>query len=426
MAAAPRPEGSYLPGAAKDGALQYMVLRDLRSTHVRRARVMIVVTSILIMLIFGYWAAFFASERRWGIFAVDCGMILLGGLAWWLVIRERIFAAATTLGISLIPTLLCMAIFLDVPSDQVPRSIHHYLIPAALGSYLILRGESARVAHAIALVCLVAVVALDSSGFAVRTEYALPDEVRRIGTWVNNGLAMLALYLLVNVFVGDINRMEGYLHGANNRFVGLVSGMFPRPIAERLLGSGNAFPERHSNCSVLFADIVGFTSLSERLTPEELVGMLSEVFARFDQCVEQLGLTKIKTIGDAYMVAAGVPRPHPEHARVLVEMAKRMLEDIQHFPQIDLRIGIASGELVAGVIGKSRQIYDVWGDVVNMAARMESHGLPGRVQIDQNCHDLVGRQFEFERRAGITIKGKHGTHDVYLLRPSTPTTAVPT
>lgn len=426
MAAAPRPEGSYLPGAAKDGAAQYMVLRDLRSTHARRARVMIIVTSILIMLIFGYWAAFFASEGRWGIFAVDCGMILLGGLAWWLVIRERIFAAATTLGISLIPTLLCMAIFLDVPSDQVPRSIHHYLIPAALGSYLILRGESARVAHAIALVCLVAVVALDSTNFAVRTEYALPDEVRRIGTWVNNGLAMLALYLLVNVFVGDINRMEGYLHGANNRFVGLVSGMFPRPIAERLLGSGGALPERHSNCSVLFADIVGFTSLSERLKPEELVGMLSQVFTRFDKCVEQLGLTKIKTIGDAYMVASGVPDPHPGHARVMVEMAQRMLEAIRDYPQIDLRIGIASGELVAGVIGESRQIYDVWGDVVNMASRMESHGLPGRVQIDQASHDLVGHMFEFERRAGVTIKGKHGTHDVYLLRPSTPTTGAPT
>jgi adenylate cyclase len=267
---------------------------------------------------------------------------------------------------------------------------------------------------------------LDSTSFAVPTEYALPDDVRRAGTWINNGLAMLVLYLLMNVFVGDINRMEHYLHGANNRFVGLVGAMFPRLIAERLLGSGGAFAERHANCSVLFADIVGFTSLSERLSPEALVDMLSEVFTRFDQCVEQFGLTKIKTIGDAYMVAAGVPQPHPEHARVLVQLAQRMLEEIRDFPQINLRIGIASGELVAGVIGKSRQIYDVWGDVVNMASRMESHGLPGRVQVDQSSHDLVGRFFEFERRAGVTIKGKHGTHDVYLLRTQGPAAAAST
>ncbi|MEO5672448.1 MAG: adenylate/guanylate cyclase domain-containing protein, partial [Ramlibacter sp.] len=248
--------------------------------------------------------------------------------------------------------------------------------------------------------------------------HALPDDIRGVGTWINNILAMSVLYLLVHVFVGDINKMESYLHRANNRFVDLVGGMFPRMIAERLLGTGESFAERHANCSVLFADIVGFTGLSERLRPELLVKMLSEIFARFDHCVEQRGLTKIKTIGDAYMVAAGVPEPNPDHARMLVELAREMLAAVHDVDGIDLRVGIASGELVAGVIGKSRQIYDVWGDVVNMASRMESHGLPGRIQVSESCHALVKPFFDFEERTGVTIKGKGGSHNIYLLRPA--------
>ena len=146
------------------------------------------------------------------------------------------------------------------------------------------------------------------------------------------------------------------------------------------------------------------------------VKLLSEIFARFDQGVEQYGLTKIKTIGDAYMVAAGVPDADSQHARKLVEFGQKMLEIVQSLDGVDLRIGISSGAVVAGVIGHSRQVYDVWGDVVNMASRMESHGLSGHIQVSQDTFDLTRHLFDFEERSDVVIKGKAGVHKAYLLQ----------
>jgi adenylate cyclase len=394
----------------------YMVLRDLGATYARRVRIMVLAASALMILLGFGWAVFFALRGDWTIVAADCLLVLSGVVAIRLTARNRQRAAMVLLSVVLFVLVVGMACFLDVPSVQVPRSIHQFLIPLAVATYLMLKDERAWVRHGLPLVCLAAAVFFGSSNFGFATAYALPESTRGPGTWVNNFSAMAALYLLVYIFVGDINRMESYLHGANNRFVGLVGGMFPRAIAERLLGTGETFAERHANCSILFADIVGFTSITERMRPELLVKMLSEIFVRFDHCVEQRGLTKIKTIGDAYMVAAGVPEANPEHARVLVELAQQMLAEARGFEGIDLRIGIASGELVAGVIGKSRQIYDVWGDVVNMASRMESHGLPGRIQVSESSFVLVRPYFEFEQRASVAIKGKDGSHNVYMLR----------
>lgn len=116
------------------------------------------------------------------------------------------------------------------------------------------------------------------------------------------------------------------------------------------------------------------------------------------------------------MVAAGVPEPVTDHAGVMVELAQEMLNAVRSHPAIELRIGIASGELVAGVIGQSRQVFDVWGDVVNVASRMESQGLPGRIQVSGSCYELTRRRFDYELRTGLAIKGKDGFHDVYLLR----------
>jgi class 3 adenylate cyclase len=399
-----------------NAAADYMVLRDLRATHIRRSRVMVIVSSLAIILIDLYWSGFFVLRGQWQISVFPGLLVVLGVSAVLLAARNRLRSASVLLTVSLFLMLVGMAVFLDIPSAAIPRSVHLFLIPLAVASYLILKYENAWLAHGVPVTCLGAVVFFASTSFGVPTPYALPDEVRVAGGWVNSFSAMGVLYLLVHVFAGDINRMESYLHGANNRFVKLVSGMFPRVIAERLLTSGETFAERHADCSILFADMVGFTRISERMRPEDLVKMLSEVFARFDRCVEQRGLTKIKTIGDAYMVAAGVPEANPDHARVLIELAQQMLGEVRDQDGIELRIGIASGELVAGVIGQSRQVFDVWGDVVNVASRMESHGVPGRIQVSESSFELTRNHFDFERRAGIALKGKQGTHNVYMLR----------
>jgi adenylate cyclase len=169
----------------------------------------------------------------------------------------------------------------------------------------------------------------------------------------------------------------------------------------------DSFPE----VSVLFADIVNFTKFSEGLSPVVLVNVLNDIFTRFDAIADSRGLEKIKTIGDSYMAVAGLPLPSHNHAEGAANMAIDMQEAMKHFNEksnhkLDIRIGISSGAAVAGVIGKKKFLYDVWGDVVNTASRMESQGIPGRIQITDTTRLKLGDQFTLEKRGPIEIRGK--------------------
>ena len=171
--------------------------------------------------------------------------------------------------------------------------------------------------------------------------------------------------------------------------------------------------------SVMFADIAGFTALSSRTSPEALVTMLNELFSLFDGLAEQHGLEKIKTIGDAYMVASGLPEPRTDHAPAMAEMALDMQARIGELSQLlgvdlALRIGIDSGPVTAGVIGRHKFTYDLWGDTVNTASRMESHGVAGRIQVSEATFRKLRGTYEFEARGEIDIKGK-GRLLAYLL-----------
>ncbi len=399
----------------------YMVLRDLRATHVRRARIMVMVSSAFLILLGGGYTVFFALRGDTVAAFVQFLLLVIGGWAGLVMLKGKLRFATFLLLTSLYLVFVGIALFVDVPSAQMPRSAHHGLLPLGVAGYLLLRTENVAWRHGYPIACMLALAWLSSTGFAFDTHFAMPENVRGIAIWVNNLSSFGMLYVLVHIFVGDINQMEGYLFNANNRFVKMVSGMFPKTIAERLLSRGETFAERHADCSILFADIVGFTSLSERLNPEALVTLLTGIFDRFDQDVERMGLTKIKTIGDAYMVASGTPEANEAHAKVLVEFGQKMFAHVRDIEGIDLRIGIASGELVAGVIGQSRQLFDVWGDVVNTAARMESHGVPGRIQVAESTYLLTRDVFAFEPRGEISIKGKEGKHRVYLLADTTAT-----
>jgi class 3 adenylate cyclase len=176
--------------------------------------------------------------------------------------------------------------------------------------------------------------------------------------------------------------------------------------------------------TVLFSDIVGFTELSARLAPDELVRRLDTVFTRFDEIAEELSLEKIKTIGDAYMVAAGIPAPRGDHAEAVCEMALRMRDALAALATelgapVDVRIGLHTGAAVAGVIGKKKFAYDVWGDTVNTASRMESHGVPGAIQVSEATYEATKHLFDFEPRGEITVKGK-GAMKAFLLKGRRP------
>jgi adenylate cyclase len=209
------------------------------------------------------------------------------------------------------------------------------------------------------------------------------------------------------------------LEAEKERSERLLLNILPGPIAQQLKEGHQVIADYFSEATVLFADIVNFTPLSARLHPDELIALLNDIFSGFDRLAEQHALEKIKTIGDAYMVVGGLPRPRPDHAEAVVEMALAMQQQIAHFQRDDgrpfeMRIGIATGPVVAGVIGTRKFAYDLWGDTVNTASRMESHGLPGQIQVTQETYERLSGRYQFELRGTVELKGQ-GRTTAYLL-----------
>ena len=191
----------------------------------------------------------------------------------------------------------------------------------------------------------------------------------------------------------------------------LLLNILPEPIVMRLTQGEKAIADSFSEVSVLFADLVGFATLADHLPPTELVKFLHQIFCIFDQLAQEHGVEKIKTIGDTYMVAGGIPNPRSDHAEAVVEMAMAMQREITRFQQDDgepfqLRIGISTGPVVAGVIGMSKFSYDLWGDTVNVACLMESTGVAGRIQVSPATYESLKDKYLFEERGATLVKGK--------------------
>jgi len=212
---------------------------------------------------------------------------------------------------------------------------------------------------------------------------------------------------------------ERALDLAHARSEELLLNVLPATIATRLKATKGTIADGFTGATVLFADIVGFTTMSSRLTPKRVVEMLNDLFCTFDDLADGLKLEKIKTIGDCYMIVGGLPEPRTDHAVAVAEMALAMLHAVHAIGKttgepIDVRIGVHSGPVVAGVIGKRKFTYDVWGDTVNVASRMESHGVPGAIQISATTRGLLDGKFEMKRRGVIEVKGK-GEMETWLL-----------
>ncbi|MBF2079117.1 MAG: response regulator [Synechococcales cyanobacterium T60_A2020_003] len=204
----------------------------------------------------------------------------------------------------------------------------------------------------------------------------------------------------------------------------LLLNILPEAIAQRLKHGEQTIADNFTDVTVLFADIVNFTEFSGALSPAELVDLLNQIFSTFDQLAVQHGLEKIKTIGDAYLVVGGLPTPRPDHADAVAEMALDMLEAIAQFDvpgtaggdrqPLTMRIGINTGPVGAGVIGIQKFTYDIWGDTVNIASRMESLGVPGRIQVTERTYECLQACYTFEERGWVDVKGK-GQMKTYFL-----------
>jgi adenylate cyclase len=211
---------------------------------------------------------------------------------------------------------------------------------------------------------------------------------------------------------------------ARARVETLLLNVLPADVAQRLQSDPNSIADHFDDVSILFADVVDFTPLSSRLDPRAVVGFLDRLFTGFAELVDRYGVEKIKTIGDCYMVAAGVPRQRPDHAHALAGLALEMRECAKsRLPDgagrdLRLRIGISSGPVVAGVIGRRRFLYDLWGDTVNMASRMESHGTPDTIQITRSTFELLRDDFVIEPIGVVEVKGKGEVETWRLVGPS--------
>jgi guanylate cyclase len=226
-------------------------------------------------------------------------------------------------------------------------------------------------------------------------------------------------FISLRFFVAERDKAQAALEREQARSESLLLNILPSPIAERLKAGSHTIADGYAEATILFADLVGFTRMSTTVRPEQLVVMLNRLFSRFDELSGRFGVEKIKTIGDAYMACAGVPVARPDHAEAVADMALAMREALKEHNRefgssLQIRIGINTGPVVAGVIGLKKFIYDLWGDSVNLASRMESSGVPDRIQVSASTWECLRDRYDFEARGDIDVKGI-GSIKAYLL-----------
>ena len=243
----------------------------------------------------------------------------------------------------------------------------------------------------------------------------LPEETRtQLVRGAVSDLALLAAVVLLGETVRsrrDLDAAHRLLLAERERSEQLLLNVLPAPIAARLKQGEEVIADGFAEVTVLFADLVDFTRRSQETTPDRVVRLLDELFTALDRLAERHGLEKIKTVGDAYMAVGGLPEPRPDHAEAVAEMALAVREEVpRHLDPggrpLQVRIGIDTGPVVAGVIGRRKFSYDLWGDTVNTASRMETNGVPGCIQVTDRAHRRLRDRYRFERRGPVEIKGK--------------------
>jgi class 3 adenylate cyclase len=250
------------------------------------------------------------------------------------------------------------------------------------------------------------------------TRFAAGDYTAKVPVRTRDEIG--ALCAAFNGMVDELRGKNVVIEGKNRENEELLLNILPAPIANRLRGGEQGIADGFTEVTVAFADIVGFTQMSSAMPPANVVSLLNGLFSRFDEAAHELGIEKIKTVGDAYMAVCGMPNPVEDHARRMMRMAVRMVHitrehAMEHRTVMGLRIGINSGPVVAGVIGKSKYIYDLWGDTVNLASRMESGGLPDTIQVTRAVYEKLKDDFAFEARGQIEVKGK-GSVEAWVLK----------
>jgi class 3 adenylate cyclase len=383
-------------------------------TAARRARLLTITAWLAVMVITSFiFVQIVTGTWTWQMTTVNlCAAMIFAGVPWLQRFGELV-APLTFIGTAYV------SIFVTCWDAGTGTGSQFFLLVAACLVVLMLGIERIVLASALAAV---------AAGLVIALEFLVPRDTGIQPAWATSmGFVITAISAVVMVVVAvwfalrDTARAEAVMEAQYERSEALLTNMLPASIADRLKESERSvIADKYDEASVLFADIVGFTERASSTAPADLVRFLNRLYSDFDALVDKHGLEKIKVSGDSYMVVSGVPRPRPDHVQALAQFALDMadvaagLKD-PHGLVLPLRVGMACGPVVAGVVGSRRFFYDVWGDAVNVASRMESTDSAGRIQVPDDIYERLKDEFVLQERGRIEVKGKGIMRTWYLV-----------
>jgi class 3 adenylate cyclase len=393
------------------------------SDELRLRKAVLVFSSALMASLAVIWIATYAALGLWVSAAIPLTYQLASGVSIYTFARTRryLLFRASQLWMSL---LFPFVLQWSLGGFENSSAVSLWALTAPLGALLFV-GARQSIPWFLGFVALVGISGAIDPTLAHHAP-AIPSAVIVAFFTLNVVGVSTTAYALLQYFVRgreraleELAREHVALEREQAKSERLLLNVLPAPVAARLKAQEGVIADAFANVTVLFADIVGFTPLSERLSAAEVVRVLDCVFARFDTLAAEHGVEKIKTIGDAYMVAGGIPVWQEDHAEAIADMALGMRSAVGRLESetglvLELRIGVDSGPVVAGVIGRAKFIYDLWGDTVNTASRMESHALPGTIQVTERAFERLRGHYELRPRGAIEVKGK-GSMDTYVL-----------
>ena len=381
------------------------IANSIKWKQIREKRIADFVRSMCYVLILfsGLWIGFSIINKIFVTIPLLI-VVFVFGLLSILLIRKKKLKAAIIL-ILCISTLHILTICEIASGTGINYgTTHFYFIALALASFFLLYDMHPVYRDGIPLLFFAFFFLFQFGLVPVHIIFELPEKNQKLAYIIDIITVLLIIFVITRMFVSDLTKAETLLTNYNDRLEGLLDSILPVQISERLKREGKTFAEAHEDCSVIFADIENFTQWTEKKTPEELISRINEIFSKIDDAANQLKVTKIKTIGDSYMAAAGIPDYDHNHAATIIDFASRILAIAAEFDDIKFRIGISSGPVVAGIIGKNSFIYDMWGETVNIAARMESSGEAGKINISKSTYMMVKDHFSCVHRGKIQAK----------------------
>ena len=376
------------------------------SERTKQSKALLVLISVLILPIAVVWGSLYLIFGSWvGYVPLVYALILLGAVVAFARTRDfPLLLRVNQVDILLAPTLSMIPLGGFLPSGGVGL----WGVLAPVGA-LVFSGPGAGLRWYVAY--LAVFITSGVAGQLLGPVSTVPVWFTSMMLGLNVAVAGSIVFILLATFLGQRDRAMDALAHEQERSERLLLNVLPVEIAPRLKAGESPIAEAYDHVTVLYADIVGSTMLAERLDAKHLVALLNTVFSHFDVLAERHGVEKIRTIGDNFMCVAGVPRPRADHAQVMARLALDMLAYVDELraageDRIDFRIGMNSGPCVGGVIGLRKFVFDIWGDSVNTASRMESHGVPGRVQLSDATYEFIRDEFRCEPRGTIDVRGK--------------------